>query len=281
MENPDKIIEIKKLHKYYGAEHVLDGIDFSVRRGELISIIGRSGCGKTTLLRCINCLEIFDHGIMRVGDITLKRLEHVEPRAQTEDIANNIKKWFNFSEFPDAKGLNKDFQNKAHEIRANVGMLFQDLNLFPHLKVQDNVAKALVVVKGINPEEAIDRAEIALEKVNMDKFMDRYPSQLSGGQAQRVAIARALAMSPEVMLYDEPTSALDPELVEEVLQVMRRLHEEGMTQIVVTHAMNFARTASDYVGYMDNGQIIEFGPPAEMFDNPKDRRTQQYLSILE
>lgn len=277
----DFLIEIKNLHKYYGGVHVLDGIDMSVHSGELISIIGRSGCGKTTLLRCINCLEILDQGILRVGDISLKRLVHVEPQAEVKNKKNNLKEWLRFAEFPKGEGINQDLQQKAHEIRANVGMLFQDLNLFPHLNVQDNVAKALIVVRDMKPEIARDKAEIFLEKVNMDKYMDRYPSQLSGGQAQRVAIARALAMSPKVMLYDEPTSALDPELVEEVLQVMRRLHEEGMTQIVVTHAMNFARTASDYVGYMENGRIIEFGTPDEIFYKPRDKRTRQYLSILE
>jgi polar amino acid transport system ATP-binding protein len=178
------------------------------------------------------------------------------------------------------KSLDEEFQLKAQILRTRVGMLFQNLNLFPHLTVLDNVARAPVVVKGEEKDQATLRAVQLLEKVGMANFIERYPHELSGGQAQRVAIARSLAMSPHVMLYDEPTSALDPELVHEVLQVMNNLHTEGMTQIIVTHAMHFARTASDVVVYMEEGKIIEAGPPEEIFSNPKDPRTQQYLSMV-
>ena len=181
---------------------------------------------------------------------------------------------------PDTEILDEDFQMKAHALRLRVGMLFQNFNLFPHLTVGENVALGPVVVKKESKDQAHLRAIQLLEKVGMDQFIDRLPSELSGGQAQRVAIARALAMSPQVMLYDEPTSALDPELVEEVLQVMNNLHREGMTQIVVTHAMGFAKEASDRVVYMHEGKIVEAGPPDQIFNNPQDERTKQYLSIL-
>lgn len=247
------IVQISQLVKSY--EHhgtVLKGIDLSVQPGDLISIIGPSGCGKSTLLRCLNALEILDSGSVSVAGTTLTRA-HKDAR-------------------PDAH-----FNAIAHELRTEVGMLFQALNLFPHRTILDNVMLAPVVVKGVPREEAAANAERLLDKVGLLAFKDRYPYKLSGGQQQRAAIARALAMNPKVMLYDEPTSALDPALVDEVLQVMRGLDEEGMTQIVVTHEMRFARNASDYIVYMEHGEIIEIAPGDTLFTAPKDERTRRFL----
>lgn len=280
----DYLISIKGLHKYFQDNHILKGVDLNVKTGELISIIGRSGCGKTTLLRCLNCLEILDAGTIHIAGITLNRKQpevrtgnHLKNKAK--DIRKRITKPF-LTDI-DEPFEDEDFQTKALALRIRVGMLFQNLNLFPHLTVLDNIIKSPIIVKGEAKDQATLRAIQLLEKVGLENFIDRYPHELSGGQAQRVAIARALAMSPQVMLYDEPTSALDPELVEEVLQVMRNLHKEGMTQIVVTHAMHFARTASDTVIYMEDGKIIESGNPDLIFSNPQDERTKQYLKILE
>jgi len=283
LQGGDDIISIKDLHKHFPKIHVLKGIDLQVKKGQLISIIGRSGCGKTTLLRCMNCLDFFDSGTLRIAGITLTRVKsEAEITKSIRKKAGTIRKGFRkpFKPTDDEEGLDEDFHIKVQILRSRVGMLFQNLNLFPHLTVLENVAKAPIVVKGEEKDKSIRRAIQLLEKVGLKDFMKRYPYQLSGGQAQRVAIARALAMSPHVMLYDEPTSALDPELVEEVLQVMRNLHKEGMTQIIVTHAMHFARTASDRVVYMEDGKIIESGSPEEIFGNAKDSRTKQYLSLV-
>lgn len=283
LQSGDDIISIKDLHKHFPKIHVLKGIDLQVKKGQLVSIIGRSGCGKTTLLRCLNCLEFFDSGTLRIAGITLSLAKsEAEITKSIRKRAGNIRKSFRtpFKKTDESSELDEDFHIKVQILRSRVGMLFQNLNLFPHLTVLENVAKAPIIVKGEEKEKSIRRAIQLLEKVGLKDFMKRYPYQLSGGQAQRVAIARALAMSPHVMLYDEPTSALDPELVEEVLQVMRNLHHEGMTQIIVTHAMHFARTASDMVIYMEDGKIIESGPPEEIFNNPGDTRTKQYLSIV-
>jgi polar amino acid transport system ATP-binding protein len=283
LQGGDDIISIKDLHKHFPKLHVLKGIDLQVKKGQLVSIIGRSGCGKTTLLRCMNCLDFFDSGTLRIAGITLSLTKsEAEITRSIRKKASMIRRSFKtpFKPTDDEAELDEDFHIKVQILRSRVGMLFQNLNLFPHLTVLENVAKAPIVVKGEEKEKSIRRAIQMLEKVGLKDFMKRYPYQLSGGQAQRVAIARALAMSPHVMLYDEPTSALDPELVEEVLQVMRNLHKEGMTQIIVTHAMHFARTASDMVIYMEDGKIIESGKPEEIFCNPRDQRTKQYLSIV-
>lgn len=176
--------------------------------------------------------------------------------------------------------LNQDFKLKAHKLRTKVGMLFQGLNLFPNFTVLENITIAPKIVQGKNVRTSEDEAIKLLAKVGMEEYIDRRPNQLSGGQAQRVAIARALAMNPMVMLYDEPTSALDPELVDEVIKVMTSLNKDGMTQLVVTHSMNFAKNASDLVVFMDKGKIIEMAPPEEMFSSPKDDRTKDYLKLL-
>lgn len=277
------LIDVKNLHKYYGDLHILKGVDLTVNSGELISIIGRSGCGKTTFLRCLNCLEILNEGTIHIAGITLNRNSF--DNKEKNGIINRAKHMgakmkAPFKHADESEGLDEDFQRKVRALRTRVGMLFQNLNLFPHLTVLNNIALAPNIVKEESKSQAKLRAIQLLEKVGMEEYQDRYPSQLSGGQSQRVAIARALAMSPQVMLYDEPTSALDPELVDEVLQVMKNLHNEGMTQIVVTHSMGFAKDASDRVAFMDNGKIVEIGTSEKIFNNPEDDRTKQYLSII-
>lgn len=271
-ENVD-IVHVLGLHKYFRNTHVLKGIDFKVKPGELISIIGRSGCGKTTLLRCLNLLEIPDEGIIRIAGVNINR--NLENSNNKSKFLKSDKSKQNRNNFFD-----DDYNIKLQTLRSRVGMLFQSLNLFPHLTVLDNIKLAPKIVKHESDEQATLRAVQLLEKVGLEKFIDRHPNELSGGQSQRVAIARALAMSPKVMLYDEPTSALDPELVEEVTNVMKNLHKEGMTQIIVTHQMSFAKSASDRVVYMESGVIVEEGTPDEIFQNPKDERTRQYLKIL-
>ena len=279
----EKIIEVKNLHKYYGRDHILKGINFEVEQGKLVSIIGRSGCGKTTFLRCLNCLEILDQGSIKIAGISINRNEDSLQKAQ--EIAENVARIrtnvsMPFQGYESIPGIDEDFQIKAHALRSRVGMLFQSFNLFPHMNVLQNVAMAPIIVKKGDKEEARINAIRNLEKVGMEKYADRMPYELSGGQAQRVAIARALALNPQVMLYDEPTSALDPELVDEVAQVMKNLNNEGMTQIVVTHSMHFAKTASDYVVYMHEGEVAEMAPPKELFTSAKNPHTREYLKIF-
>lgn len=275
-ENQPNLLTVKDLHKYFHGNHILKGVNLELSKGKLVSIIGRSGCGKTTFLRCLNCLEIMDSGTINIAGIALNRVKQNKENGNIkhhrgDEVFGDISKLFEVDE---------DFQIKMQLLRTRVGMLFQNLNLFPNLSVLENVMKAPLIVKKESVSQATLRAIGLLEKVGMDTFLDRMPNQISGGQAQRVAIARALAMSPQIMLYDEPTSALDPELVEEVIQVMLNLRKEGMTQIVVTHSMSFAKNASDLVVFMDQGQIVEISPPAEMFSNPKDPRTRAYLKLL-
>lgn len=279
----EELITIKNLHKHYQGNHILKGINLTVKRGELISIIGRSGCGKTTLLRCLNCLEILDHGTIHIAGITLSRAAENKNfgdmlKNSAKSIRTTIAKPFVSNS--ETGSLDEDFKRKVQALRTRVGLLFQNLNLFPHLTVLENVVLAPVIVKNESKDKATLKAVELLEKVGLGSFMDRLPYQLSGGQKQRVAIARALAMNPQVMLYDEPTSALDPELISEVLEVMKKLHDEGMTQLVVTHAMGFARSASDRIIYMQDGQIVESGRPDDIFTNAKDERTRQYLKLI-
>lgn len=279
MNSENNIVQIRNLHKYFGDSHILRGIDLDVKKGQLISIIGRSGCGKTTLLRCLNCLEILDEGTIKIDDLELTRTKNrKEFEKKVSKIRNKV--GMPFINSIEENKLDQDFKLKAHKLRTKVGMLFQGLNLFPNYNVLDNIVIAPMIVQGKNVENTRQHAIKLLTKVGMEDYIDRMPNQLSGGQAQRVAIARALAMTPKVMLYDEPTSALDPELVDEVIKVMTDLNKEGMTQIVVTHSMNFAKNASDIVVFMDKGEIIEMSPPEEMFSNPKDSRTRDYLKLL-
>lgn len=246
------LVSIQNLFKSYDETPILKGVSLNVEEGDLVSIIGPSGCGKSTFLRCMNCLEILNSGGIHIAGINLDRKSEEEP-------------------------LDKQFQEKAHALRQKVGMVFQNFNLFPHRTILENTMLAPLVVKGMGKEEARESGIKFLAKVGLADFKDRYPAQLSGGQQQRAGIARALAMNPKVMLYDEPTSALDPELVDEVLQVMRDLDKEGMTQIVVTHEMRFAKDASDYIVFMEGGHIVEVSDEDEIFEHPKDERTARFL----
>ncbi len=244
------IISVNNLQKSYGDAAALRGISFEVEVSELTAIIGPSGCGKSTLLRCLNGLELFDSGRVRIGEITLDRNDGFKQR---------------------------DLNLQLRRLREEVGMVFQSFNLFPHLTVLENTALAPVVVKKLDRKLAEKKAVELLAKVGLSDRLDYYPSQLSGGQQQRAAIARALAMEPKVMLYDEPTSALDPSLVGEVLGIMRRLDDEGMTQVVVTHEMNFARDVADKVLVLAEGELIERDSPDVIFSSPRDERTRAFL----
>lgn len=240
-----KMIEAKKLNKYFGDLHVLKDIDFSVDENNVVVLIGASGSGKSTLLRCLNFLEMKNS-----GDILIEE-QSIDPKKAD---------------------LNK--------VRQKVGMVFQHFNLFPHKNVLENVIEGPTQVRGTSKSQAIKDAKELLDKVGLADKADVYPEKLSGGQKQRVAIARSLAMKPEIMLFDEPTSALDPELVGEVLETMKELAKEGMTMVVVTHEMGFAREVSDWVLYLHDGKIVERGTPNDLFDNPQEERTQAFLSSI-
>lgn len=239
------MIKLSGIRKSFGRNEVLQGIDLTVNKGEVVAILGPSGSGKTTLLRCINYLEKPSDGEIQIGDFSLDFKQ-----AGKKDI---------------------------YALRQHSAMVFQQYNLFSHKTALENVIEGLIVVKKIGKEEARKRGIELLEKVGLGAKLDAYPSQLSGGQQQRVGIARALALEPEVLLFDEPTSALDPELVGEVLAVIRRIAKEGITMIIVTHEMSFAQDVANHVVFMDGGVIVEEGNPAELFGNPKEERTKQFL----
>jgi polar amino acid transport system ATP-binding protein len=238
----EAIIQIHDVHKYFGRVHALRGVSLEVNRGEVVVILGPSGSGKSTLLRCINHLEVYNSGSIVVDNILLKSAENI------------------------------------NAVRREVGMVFQQFNLFPHLTVLKNVTLAQRVVRKREAQEADKIAMDLLVKVGIDQKAEAYPGQLSGGQQQRVAIARALAMNPKIMLFDEPTSALDPEMIKEVLDVMLSLADEGMTMVVVSHEMGFARAAATRCIFMDEGQIVEQGHPDQLFDHPSQERTKLFLS---
>lgn len=245
MDDLKKMIQAEKLNKFFGDLHVLKDIDFSVKENEVVVLIGASGSGKSTLLRCLNFLEMKNSGNIIIEGDTID---------------------------PKNTDLNK--------IRQKVGMVFQHFNLFPHKTVIENVIEGPTQVKRTLKRQAIKDAKVLLDKVGLADKENVYPEKLSGGQKQRVAIARSLAMKPDIMLFDEPTSALDPELVGEVLATMKELANEGMTMVVVTHEMGFAREVSDSVIYLHDGKIVERGTPNELFDNPKEERTQAFLSSI-
>ena len=246
------MIKAINIHKQFNQLEVLKGISLSVEKGEVIAIIGPSGSGKSTFLRCLNRLETIDKGIIEIeGDVL---------------VTDN-----------DQGKVSYAAEAEARQICRRMGMVFQQFNLFPHLTVLENVIEAPITVKGLKREDIVPQAEELLRKVGLAEKRDVYPSRLSGGQKQRVAIARALAMAPDIMLFDEPTSALDPELTGEVLKSMRRLAEERMTMIVVTHEMAFAREVANRVIFMDNGEIVEEGLPEDVFGSPSQARTQAFL----
>jgi polar amino acid transport system ATP-binding protein len=238
-----RAIEVRDLHKYFGANEVLKGIDFHVDHGQVVCVIGPSGSGKSTLLRCVNRLEDPTSGTILVEGV---------------DIT--------------------DPETDLDQVRSRIGIVFQSFNLFPHMNVMQNLCIAQQRVRGRRKEEAVEVARANLVKVGLAGKEDAYPAHLSGGQQQRVAIARALSMDPDMMLFDEPTSALDPELVGDVLAVMKDLASEGMTMMVVTHEMGFAREVGDKLVFMDDGIIVEEGVPAEVLANPQHERTQSFLS---
>lgn len=250
-------VEADGVHKYFGDVHVLRGVDLRVAPGEVCVLLGPSGSGKSTLLRCINELEEISAGRLYV-DGELVGMREVERNGSVE-----------LHRLPD---------KQIAEQRSRIGMVFQRFNLFPHMTALENVMEAPVQVKRVAKTQARARAFELLERVGLADRADHYPSQLSGGQQQRVAIARALAMDPELMLFDEPTSALDPELVGEVLAVMQDLAASGMTMIVVTHEVGFARIAADQVLFLDGGVIVEQGTPAQVIDNPQEARTVDFFS---
>ncbi|WP_409175229.1 amino acid ABC transporter ATP-binding protein [Brevibacillus fortis] len=247
------MISVKRIHKSYGSLHVLKDVSLNVSQGEVVVMIGPSGSGKSTLLRCMNYLEQIQEGSIEIEGKPI----------------GLIQKDGKLVEMP---------QKELDKVRAEVGMVFQNFNLFPHVNVLENVMMAPMTVKKTKREETEKQARELLRKVGLAEKADMYPDQLSGGQKQRVAIARALAMKPKVMLFDEPTSALDPELVGEVLAVMKQLAAEGMTMVVVTHEMGFAREVADRIVVMDGGTLIEDGPPEKIFSSPDQPRTQAFLS---
>jgi len=244
----EPVVRISNLHKWFSMLHVLSDVSLTVQPREVVCIIGRSGSGKSTLLRCINFLEEPSHGVIEVGGLKVE-----------------------------AGGRGKEHRQRIHDLRLKTGMVFQEFNLFPHMTVLENVIEAPVTVKGMNRAKAIALAEDNLDSVGLLFKRDEYPVRLSGGQKQRAAIARALTMEPEVMLFDEPTSALDPELIGEVLNVMKKLAKDGTTMLVVTHEMGFAREVADRVLVMADGEIIEDAQPAELFTKPKDPRTKALI----
>ena len=241
-DNNEPIIKIENIHKRFGKVHALRGVNLQVKKGEVVVIVGPSGSGKSTLLRCINRLEEYTSGKIIVDGIPL-------------DTAQNI-----------------------NLVRQEIGMVFQSFNLFAHLTVLDNLMLAQKIIRKRSPEESRKIAVDLLKKVGIPEKLNAYPAQISGGQQQRVAIARALAMNPRIMLFDEPTSSLDPEMIKEVLDVMMQLAKEGMTMVVVSHEMGFARAAAHRIIFMDEGQIIEEAPPEVLFTNPKQERTKRFLS---
>ena len=238
------MIKMTDVHKYFGQNHVLKGVNLEVTPGEVVVIIGPSGSGKSTVLRCINYLEEPSSGQVIVDGMDLSDKKLIDT------------------------------------VRAEVGMVFQRFNLFPHMTVLDNITLAPMKVRGLSKTEAEEIAMSLLERVGLKDKAKAYPEQLSGGQQQRVAIARSLAMKPKALLFDEPTSALDPEMVREVLDVMKDLANEGMTMVIVTHEMGFAKEVATRVLFVDDGQILEEGTPAEVFEQPKDRRTQDFLAKI-
>jgi polar amino acid transport system ATP-binding protein len=270
-----EIIKLSGVNKAFNNQSALNDINITVKEGSLISVIGSSGCGKTTLLRTIAMIEYPNSGDFEIDDIKLSNDEIQKLNKKVNKGFKQITGNFDWSDLAD-----NQLRKKIKSIRLTTGFLFQNLNLFPNKSVIENMTLAPVIVKGLSKEKAESEAIEILKKLDMLKYKDRYPNELSGGQSQRAAIARSLAMNPKIMLYDEPTSALDPALAIEILNIMNDLKSEGITQMLVTHAMNFAKKASDKVIYMHNGCIVEFDSPDIIFNNPKENETRKYLEVL-
>jgi polar amino acid transport system ATP-binding protein len=254
-QRPKDLLRVSGLRKHFGNQEILKGIDLTVNPGDRIAILGASGSGKSTLLRCLNHLERITEGRTIIDG------ELIDEKVKGKDSL-------------------KISPKKVALICAELGMVFQRFNLFPHLTALENIMEAPFTVKKITKDTAIEQGTLLLQKVGLEDKRDEYPSRLSGGQQQRVAIARALAMNPKIMLFDEPTSALDPELVGEVLEVMKQLAKDGMTMMVVTHEMGFAREVANRVIFMDKGEILEDSSPEEIFSNPKHERTKSFLQKI-
>ncbi|WP_319005690.1 amino acid ABC transporter ATP-binding protein [Pararhizobium sp. BT-229] len=246
----NSIVEMKSLNKFYGSHHVLKNIDLSVNRGEVVVVIGASGSGKSTLIRCVNGLEMYQNGSLLVDNYQM-------PVEEDRKLGG---------------------ERELATIRKGVGMVFQQFNLFPHKTVVENITIAPMRVRKKSKADAEATALSLLDRVGLKAHAHKYPGQLSGGQQQRVAIARSLAMEPHLMLFDEPTSALDPEMIGEVLDVMRELAADGMTMMIVTHEMGFAREVADRIVYIDQGEILEIGQPDSFFDNPQNERARTFLT---
>jgi polar amino acid transport system ATP-binding protein len=246
-------IEVRNAHKSYGTNHVLDGLDLTIRHGEVAVILGRSGSGKSTLLRVINRLDTLDLGYVKVLD------EYIGVR-------------------PDGQRLRELSDGEVREQRSHIGFVFQNFNLFQNLTILENVAEGPIAHRRLSKADARRRAQALLDRVGIGDKADAYPRQLSGGQQQRAAIARALALEPQVILFDEPTSALDPELVDEVLQVIKDLASTGVTLVIVTHEIGFAREVADLVVFVDEGRVVEQGPPSQVIEAPSHPRTREFIS---
>ena len=288
--NDNTIISVKNLHKKFGALEVLKGVSIEINKGDVVAVIGPSGCGKSTFLRCLNLLEEPTAGEIKLENEYVFKNERVYLKRKLKEMKAQKKSAdFNETEFLNLKTEYETLLEEEKEIEKNVaktlnlhrqkiGMVFQQFNLFPHLTVLKNITLAPMRLKGISEEDATAQAMTLLKKVGLEDKANAYPATLSGGQKQRIAIVRALAMNPDVLLFDEPTSALDPEMVGEVLKVIIELAKEGMTMVVVTHEMGFAKEAANRVIFMNDGVIKEENSPKEFFSNPKDERLKDFLS---
>ncbi len=287
------IISVRNLHKYFDKLEVLKGVNLDIYKGDVIAVIGPSGCGKSTFLRCLNFLEMPKAGEIRFEDEIIFKNERVYLKRKMKALLA-LKKQKLFDENAKAeytaleteykslraeeKALEKHLNKQLNLHRQKIGMVFQQFNLFPHLTVLQNITLAPVKLKKMTEEQANEKAIVLLKKVGLDDKANAYPNTLSGGQKQRIAIVRALAMEPQMLLFDEPTSALDPEMVGEVLKVMTELAKDGMTMVVVTHEMGFAKEVANRVIFMNEGVIKEENAPKEFFENPKDERLKEFLS---
>jgi polar amino acid transport system ATP-binding protein len=286
------VIKVKNLHKSFGNLQVLKGINEEIKQGEVVSIIGPSGSGKSTFLRCLNLLEIPTKGEIVYNNNVIYKKESSRHNKAIEELKQNkdnySKEKYNklYTElkakakqiYSEEKKRLKNLDNDVNQYRQEIGMVFQHFNVFPHMTVLENITMAPIMINKVSKEEAEENAMNLLTMVGLKEKANVYPKTLSGGQKQRLAIIRSLAMNPKVMLFDEPTSALDPEMVGEVLQVMKNLANEGMTMVIVTHEMNFAKNVASKVIFMEDGVIVEEGSPQQIFDNPQNERTKEFVN---